>query len=213
MRRSKILEVATELFSKNGMSFTTRDLANAVGVTQPLIFQHFETKEDLVDAIYLEQFENLFDDAWISDLEDRSVSLYQRLVRFYEKYTEVVFEEKWMRVYFWSALEGAEINKRYTRFVAEHITKPIAVEVAWDVRRARSGETYAVDGVTDAEFEAIYTAHSGLLYFGMRKYLFQDAPDIDRTQIIHDCVASMLHGAPSVVQTYLSRSLGAAPPY
>jgi AcrR family transcriptional regulator len=202
IRRSKILGVAIELFSSNGMSFTPRDVADAAGVTQPLIFRHFKSKEELVDAIYFEHFEGIFDQSWLNQLQDRSKSLYHRLTDFYMNYTNVVFQQNWMRVYFWSAMADAEINKRYTKFVVEKIIEPIAVEVRAEV----AGEVTPTDRESDLEFETVYTAHSGIIYFGMRKYIFQDALAIDRSQIVHECVASMLHGAPSVAINDITRN-------
>ena len=200
-RRAEILESAISLFSSKGISVTTRDIAKASGITQPLIFRHFKAKEDLVDAIYLEHFEGMFDQSWREKLRDRSRSLYQRLTDFYLSYTDVVFEENWMRIYFWSAMSGAEINKRYTKFVIEHIVTPIAMEVRAEVNPEAAGESE----LSDLEFETVYTAHSGILYYGLRKFIFRDDPAIDRSQIIYECVASMLQGAPKVVATYLER--------
>ncbi len=206
-RRAEILESAISLFSSKGIAVTTRDIAKASGITQPLIFRHFKTKEELIDAIYLEHFEGMFDQSWRDKLRDRSRSLYQRLTDFYLSYTEAVFEENWMRIYFWSAMSGAEINKRYTKFIIEQIVTPIAIEVRADVHPDADGKI----PLSDLEFETVYTAHSGILYYGLRKFVFGDAPAIDRSQIVYECVASMLQGAPKVVETHLERNRISAP--
>ena len=50
-RRSQLLSVAASLFSKRGFSSTTMDdVAEAAGVTKPLLYQHFSSKK----ALYLE---------------------------------------------------------------------------------------------------------------------------------------------------------------
>lgn len=206
-RRAEILDSAISLFSSKGFSVTTRDIAKASGITQPLIFRHFKGKEELIEAIYLEHFEGMIDQSWRQKLRDRRRSLYQRLTEFYLSYTEVVFQENWMRIYFWSAMAGAEINKRYTRFVIEHIVKPIAMEVRAEVNPDADGQSE----LSDLEFECVYTAHSGILYFGLRKFVFRDAPAIDRNQIVYECVASMLQGAPTVVGNFLKRHRIPAP--
>ncbi|MCC6294590.1 MAG: TetR/AcrR family transcriptional regulator [Bryobacterales bacterium] len=47
-----IVEAATELFAAKGFrGTTTRELANAVGVTEPVLYQHFKTKNDLYNAL------------------------------------------------------------------------------------------------------------------------------------------------------------------
>jgi AcrR family transcriptional regulator len=55
-RREQLLEVATTLFSDRGYRSTTMDdVAEAAGVTKPLLYQHFSSKKalylELVDAV------------------------------------------------------------------------------------------------------------------------------------------------------------------
>jgi AcrR family transcriptional regulator len=51
-RRAAILNAAIDLFSSRGFrGTTTREIAAAVGVTEPVLYQHFQTKRALYDAI------------------------------------------------------------------------------------------------------------------------------------------------------------------
>src|SRR3954449_6918148 len=51
-RRAQILNTACELFAQKGFrGTTTRELAAAVGVTEPVLYEHFRTKRDLYSAI------------------------------------------------------------------------------------------------------------------------------------------------------------------
>jgi AcrR family transcriptional regulator len=51
-RRAAIIEAAIDLFASRGFrGTTTREIAAAVGVTEPVLYQHFETKRGLYDAI------------------------------------------------------------------------------------------------------------------------------------------------------------------
>ncbi|MDX2179514.1 MAG: TetR/AcrR family transcriptional regulator [Bryobacteraceae bacterium] len=51
-RRETILDTAIQLFSDRGFQgTTTRELAAAVGVTEPVLYQHFPAKSDLYSAI------------------------------------------------------------------------------------------------------------------------------------------------------------------
>jgi AcrR family transcriptional regulator len=51
-RRASIVRAAVELFAKHGFrGTTTRELAAAVGVSEPVLYQHFATKKDLYTAI------------------------------------------------------------------------------------------------------------------------------------------------------------------
>jgi AcrR family transcriptional regulator len=51
-RRRQIIEAAAALFSRKGFGgTTTRQVAEAAGISEPTIFKHFATKEDLYAAI------------------------------------------------------------------------------------------------------------------------------------------------------------------
>jgi AcrR family transcriptional regulator len=51
-RRASIVEVAVKLFAEKGFrGTTTREIAAAVGVTEPVLYEHFKTKRDLYSAI------------------------------------------------------------------------------------------------------------------------------------------------------------------
>ncbi len=51
-RRQQILEVATELFARQGFSgTTTRQIARQAGINEAIIFRHFPTKEELYWAV------------------------------------------------------------------------------------------------------------------------------------------------------------------
>jgi len=51
-RRAAILHAAIRLFAEKGFrGTTTRELARAVGVTEPVLYQHFRTKRALYNAI------------------------------------------------------------------------------------------------------------------------------------------------------------------
>jgi AcrR family transcriptional regulator len=51
-RRAAIVEAAARIFADKGFrGTTTRELAAAVGVTEPVLYEHFRTKRDLYSAI------------------------------------------------------------------------------------------------------------------------------------------------------------------
>ena len=51
-RRAAIIETAIRLFGERGFrGVTTRELAAAVGVSEPVLYQHFPSKRDLYTAI------------------------------------------------------------------------------------------------------------------------------------------------------------------
>jgi len=55
-RRKSILDVAKDLFSRKGyLGVTTRQLAAAVGVTEPVLYGHFRSKRRLYEEVLLVQ--------------------------------------------------------------------------------------------------------------------------------------------------------------
>ena len=49
--KSRIIEAAAQLARKQGPAFSTRDVARAVGLTQPSLFHHFKSKAAILHAL------------------------------------------------------------------------------------------------------------------------------------------------------------------
>jgi TetR/AcrR family transcriptional regulator len=70
-RRRQILEVAIDLFSKRGFGgTTTKQIAEAAGVSEAIIFRHFATKQDLYTAILDFQAQECGKPQWMADLQE-----------------------------------------------------------------------------------------------------------------------------------------------
>jgi AcrR family transcriptional regulator len=73
-RREQLLDCAADLFSKYGYArATTAQLAKAAGVTEPIIYRHFESKRDLFVAL-IERTGRETIEAWEKHLADASDS-------------------------------------------------------------------------------------------------------------------------------------------
>jgi len=133
-RRQAIIEAAKELFSQRGFrGTTTRELAAAIGVSEPVLYQHFATKRDLYTAIIdqkskaeSEKFRALLDDATKSN-DDRA---------FFQRLASLIFrwhseDPAYIRLLLYSGLEGHELatmsyERQAVRFfeaIAAHIRK------------------------------------------------------------------------------------------
>jgi AcrR family transcriptional regulator len=54
-RREQILDVAVQVFARNGFHGTSmNDVAEAAGVTKPVLYQHFDSKQELYLALLAE---------------------------------------------------------------------------------------------------------------------------------------------------------------
>ena len=61
-RREQLIEVATKLFAKRGYeATTTAAIAEAAGVTEPILYRHFKSKQELFVAIVREMSEQTMD--------------------------------------------------------------------------------------------------------------------------------------------------------
>lgn len=123
-RRQAIVDEAVRLFSERGFrGTTTREIAASVGVTEPVLYQHFRTKGDLYGAIIeskaregsqqtlaaLEQYSNTSDDrAFFTHLATLILEQYGR-------------DPAFMRLLFYSALEGSELSEYFFRHYVQRL--------------------------------------------------------------------------------------------
>ena len=87
-RRKEFVAKATEFFSEEGFGGGTRDLARRLGVTQPLLYRYFPSKDDLIKEVYRTVYLEPLDTGWEKLLTDRSRPIRDRLREFYNAYTE-----------------------------------------------------------------------------------------------------------------------------
>ncbi len=61
-RRQQLIEVATRLFARNGFdATTTASIAEAAGVSEPILYRHFKNKQELFVAIVREMSRKTLD--------------------------------------------------------------------------------------------------------------------------------------------------------
>jgi len=114
-RRSQILDVAKNLFSKKGYEgTTTREIALAAKVNEAIIFRHFPTKEELYWAVIDSYCKN-------SDARGQMVERLRRGGRLEDVFRELAVEilnrrsrdQALTRLLFFSALENHALSHRF----------------------------------------------------------------------------------------------------
>lgn len=141
-RRAAIIESAISLFAERGFrGTTTRELAAHVGVSEPVLYQHFNTKRDLYHAI-LEQLATADDQGIPKLLPDAADTRDDRLIL-----TELaknivdwhVNHPNYVRLLMIGALEGNEFNEifheRYARSFTDQLQKYFAVRIKLGIFR------------------------------------------------------------------------------
>lgn len=186
-RRQEFVTRAVEFFAEEGFESSTRGLAKRLGVTQPLLYRYFPSKEDLIHEVYETVYVNRWRPEWADLIGDRSRPLSERLNLFYDAYTEVIFNREWMRIYLFSGLKGVDINRRYMQLVRQRILEPIVREA-----RAEAGLPDAVP--RDDEVEFAWVMHGGIFYYGVRDLIYESCVSADKRQVIADAVEAFLHG-------------------
>src|ERR1700757_4176752 len=132
-RRQEFVAKATEFFAEEGFGGGTRALARRLGVTQPLLYRYFPSKDDLITEVYRTVYLEPLDSGWEKLLSDRSGPIRERLKEFYDAYTKVIFTRKWLRIYLYSGLKGLDLNRSYVGIVRDKILSRIIRECRHDV--------------------------------------------------------------------------------
>jgi AcrR family transcriptional regulator len=181
-RRSEFVAKATEFFSEEGFGGGTRDLARRLGVTQPLLYRYFPSKDDLIKEVYRTVYLEPLDTGWEKLLADRSRPIRDRLQEFYSTYTEVIFTRKWLRIYLYAGLKGLDINRWYVGVVRDKILTRI-------IRECRHEAGLPVQTKpTASELEMAWVFHGGIFYYGIRKYIYESVVLEDKEQMISDAL-------------------------
>jgi AcrR family transcriptional regulator len=187
-RRKEFVAKATEFFSEEGFGGGTRDLARRLGVTQPLLYRYFPSKDDLIKEVYRTVYLEPFDTGWEKLLADRSKPIRDRLQEFYDAYTNVIFNRKWLRIYLYSGLKGLDINRWYVGVVRDKILTRIIRECRHEAGMPLQTKPNA------AELEMAWVFHSGIFYYGVRKYIYESPVLESKERMISDALDAFLAG-------------------
>jgi AcrR family transcriptional regulator len=190
-RRAEFVRQAVELFSEQGFDVGTRELARQLGVTQPLLYRYFPSKEDLIKEVYRTVYVERWQPAWDDLLSQRTIPLRQRLQQFYDAYTDAIFTREWMRIYLFSGLKGVEINRWYVSLVETRVLARIVAEYRHEAGRPTVPPT-------PAEMELAWTLHGGIFYYGVRKHIYGSDVLDDKASVIANALDVFLAGLRSV---------------
>ncbi|MGL4265420.1 MAG: TetR/AcrR family transcriptional regulator [Afipia sp.] len=187
-RRQEFVRKATEFFSEEGFNGGTRELARRLGVTQPLLYRYFPSKEELIKEVYRKVYLEPLDTGWEKLLTNRSRPVRERLVQFYEAYTNVIFSRKWLRIYLFSGLKGLDINRWYVGVVRDKILTRIIKECRFEAGLPAQAKP------TASEIEMAWVFHGGIFYYGVRRYIYEMEPLQEKEEMIANAIDGYLAG-------------------
>ena len=173
-RERQIIDGAIAYFSEVGFSGQTRELSKRLGITQPLLYRYFSSKQVLVDRVYQTVFEGRWNPAWIGLLQNRAIPLRERLVEFYRQYSEATYRPDWIRIYMYAGLSGPVLNQRYIKLIRRELMPVYAREL-----RHYCGLEQVKTSLSDEEFEFIWSLHGGLFYYAVRHHIYKLRMTVD----------------------------------
>jgi AcrR family transcriptional regulator len=167
-RRRLIVAEAIPFFAENGFSANTRLLAKRIGVTQPLLFSYFPTKDKLIEAVFAEIYSRHSNREWLEIISESSMPLRERLIKFSKSYAISTYDHDWIRIYMYAALAGGNLNRYYI----SSVTEPLLYQIAIEVRKQHGLLPASEKAVTRQEIEYLWLFHAGLYYASIRRHIY-----------------------------------------
>lgn len=130
-RRTQLLEIATEEFTRRGFQAVAMDdIAHAAGVTKPVLYQHFRSKEALYLAVVEEIRARLLEGA--HDLITMPGDSFARAHYGFSRFWELTYPTAGLHLFTSSAQPSEEISRRIGETLDE-----IALLIATVITRTR----------------------------------------------------------------------------
>lgn len=164
-RRRNIVEEALRFFAEHGFEANTRVLAQRIGVTQPLLFRYFSTKEELIEAVFELALKRLTRRDWLLSIRESEGDIRQRLVNFFYSYSNESYDFDWIRLYMFAGLAGGKLNRRYIKLITEPVLRAIAREIRAHFQCPKTQ-------ISQEEMEYLWIFHGGLYYYAIRHRIY-----------------------------------------
>jgi len=202
-RERQIIDGAIAYFSEVGFSGQTRELSKRLGITQPLLYRYFASKQALVERVYQTVFEGRWNPDWIPLLKDRSRPLRERLIEFYRQYSQATYRPEWIRIYMHAGLSDPTLNRRYIQLVRRELMPVYCRELRHACRLPDDAPE-----ISEEEIEFVWSLHGGIFYLAVRQHVYKTRIHVDFMRHVALVVDNFLAGART---TYPRLLAGAAP--
>jgi len=200
-RERQIVAAAIEFFAEVGFGGQTRELSRRLGITQPLLYRYFPSKQDLIERVYRQVYIGRWDPEWERLLDDRAIPLRRRLIEFYTRYTSAIFSPQWLRIYLYSGLLGVGFNRRYIARLEQRVLRRICRELRHELGLPSPAEA----PIGDEEMELVFVLQSAIFYYGVRKYVYRMNVRVGAARAIEIAVDALLEGAPGALRRLVPR--------
>jgi AcrR family transcriptional regulator len=198
-RERQIIDGAIAYFSEVGFSGQTRELSKRLGITQPLLYRYFSSKQALIDRVYQTVFEGRWNQGWIELLENRKIPLRDRLIEFYRQYSEATYRPEWIRIYMHAGLSIPTLNQRYIKLVRCELMPVYCREL-----RHYCGIRNIDAEVSDDEMEFVWSLHGGIFYYAVRQHVYKIRTTVSFMAKVEFAVDNFLEGSRTVYPRLLA---------
>lgn len=193
-REREIVDGAIAFFAENGFGGQTRELAASLGISQPLIYRYFPTKEGLIDRVY----DEVFGKDWkldVAALKETGRPIEERLTQFYTRYADLILGEAYTRLLLFAALSRIDYHKR----LFERIGSEIYPHVIDALRAHYDQPPLAERPPGEDEIEAVWGLHAAIFFVGIREHVF-GLPVSGSSQTVALRVRLFLQGVAPVIR-------------
>lgn len=166
-RERQILEGAISFFSEVGFSGQTRELSRRLGITQPLLYRYFSSKQVLIERVYEHIFLGRWNPHWVTLIQNETLPLRERLIEFYRQYAAATYQPEWIRIYIYAGLAATGLNKRYLDLIERELLSALCIEL-----RRYCGHEDTSSKVSHEEVEFAWSLHGGMFYYAVRHFIF-----------------------------------------
>jgi AcrR family transcriptional regulator len=166
-RERQIVTGAVRFFADRGLDGQLRDLAREIGVAHTLLYHYFPTKQSLIDRVYVELFEGLWDPAWERLLDDPKLDARTKIALFYAAYARAIFTREFVRIMVFSGLSDGTIPDRFFALLRERLFPRLVRETRRHCGVASRSRPNA------RELELLMGLHGGIFYIGLRRWVYE----------------------------------------
>jgi len=202
-REAHIVAEAINFFAERGLEGKTRDLAERIGITQPLLYRYFPSKDSLIERVYQEVYVSRWNPDWEALIADRNQPLVARMVHFYREYADAIYDYNWVRIFVFAGLKGANINDRYLAHVRAKLLEPLCAEMRHDFGLASPAQV----PLTNEEIELTWGLHGMFFYRAIRHFVYNQPMIENSADAIENDVRTFLKGAPDSIKAIVEKSL------
>lgn len=194
-REQQIVSQAISYFATHGFNASTRELAKEIGITQPLLYRYFPSKDALVDRVFQVIYLSRWNPEWDRLLRDRGVPLSRRLHLFYRQYAGMILQSDWIRIFIFAGLTRQGINDRYLAGLRERVFNVVLEEL-----RFEHGIPDPTPRQHEDEIEFIWGLHAAIFYVGVRKYVYGLPVPEDLDRLVGQKLDVFLASAPKALR-------------